>query len=83
MLKILLPCAVDVLGNTAADISLSFNDAECYTLVRDAGVRTGRHSLSLAIANEVANAYCYAPLQRFCSASSPTKPRCKTRETIT
>lgn len=27
--------------NTAGDIALSFNDAEIYTAVRDAGIRTG------------------------------------------
>jgi hypothetical protein len=27
--------------NTAGDIALSFNDAEMYTAVRDAGIRTG------------------------------------------
>lgn len=32
---------VDYLKNTAGDIALSFNDEETYTLVRDAGIRSG------------------------------------------
>ncbi|EKM81002.1 hypothetical protein AGABI1DRAFT_71703 [Agaricus bisporus var. burnettii JB137-S8] len=32
--------AVDFMQNTAGDIALSFNDAEIYTAVRDAGIRT-------------------------------------------
>ncbi|THH30788.1 hypothetical protein EUX98_g3399 [Antrodiella citrinella] len=32
--------AVDGLHNTAADITLSMNNEECYTLIRDAGIRS-------------------------------------------
>ncbi|OAX43320.1 arginine methyl transferase [Rhizopogon vinicolor AM-OR11-026] len=32
--------AVDNLQNTAGDIALSLNDAACYTLIRDAGIRS-------------------------------------------
>ncbi|KAH8080253.1 S-adenosyl-L-methionine-dependent methyltransferase [Cristinia sonorae] len=32
--------AVDELHNTAADIALSLNNEECYTLIRDAGIRS-------------------------------------------
>ncbi|EGN99888.1 hypothetical protein SERLA73DRAFT_106759 [Serpula lacrymans var. lacrymans S7.3] len=32
--------AVDNLQNTAADIALSLNNQECYTLIRDAGIRS-------------------------------------------
>ncbi|KAH8828043.1 hypothetical protein DL96DRAFT_1696572 [Flagelloscypha sp. PMI_526] len=31
--------ATDKFGNTAGDIALSFNDTECYTIIRDAGLR--------------------------------------------
>lgn len=30
---------MDKLGNTAGEIALSFNDTECYNLIRDAGIR--------------------------------------------
>jgi len=33
--------AVDYLKNTAGDIALSFNNAEIYSLIRDAGIRSG------------------------------------------
>ena len=33
--------AVDNLHITAGDIALSFNDAETYTVIRDAGIRAG------------------------------------------
>jgi type IV protein arginine methyltransferase len=35
------PPSVDNFQNTAGDIALSFNDAETYTVIRDAGIRAG------------------------------------------
>lgn len=32
---------VDGLHNTAADVALSMNNEECYTLIRNAGIRSG------------------------------------------
>jgi protein arginine N-methyltransferase 2 len=40
-LKPWLGYTVDNLKNTAGDIALSFNDEETYTLIRDAGIRSG------------------------------------------
>ncbi|EGO25456.1 hypothetical protein SERLADRAFT_361134 [Serpula lacrymans var. lacrymans S7.9] len=41
--------AVDNLQNTAADIALSLNNQECYTLIRDAGIRSGGTPSSFVI----------------------------------
>ena len=35
------PVLVDHLQNTAGDIALSLNNEECYTIIRDAGLRSG------------------------------------------
>lgn len=32
---------VDNLHNTAGDVALSLNNEECYTIIRDAGIRSG------------------------------------------
>ena len=33
---------MDILHNTAADIALSMNNENCYRLIRDAGIRSGK-----------------------------------------
>ena len=39
--ELTLQIAVDNLHNTAGDIALSLNNEKCYTIIRDAGIRSG------------------------------------------
>ncbi|KAG6861085.1 hypothetical protein C0995_004022 [Termitomyces sp. Mi166 len=42
--------AVDNLQHTAGDVSLSFNDVASYTIIRDAGIRSGQYLVMLPVA---------------------------------
>lgn len=44
---------VDNLHNTAADIALSMNNENCYRLIRDAGIRSGKPRGSFLRSEEV------------------------------
>src|SRR6266550_285581 len=53
---------VDKFGHTAADIALSYNNFEIYTLIRDAGIRSGNLSIFTKIQFELnARQKCFSP----------------------
>lgn len=63
---------VDEFGHTAADIALSYNNSEIYTLIRDAGIRSGNSYFFMKIQLELsARQRCFLP----CSQAKTTTIR--------